>query len=111
MSVNRKVTTPEGKSLIAGILSTAHERAQAAAPTSAVQNAQRLAATGMLLRHSGQSRTVGSTGGSVFRRSIKALIGLTTRKNTAAAMSTKAIRAFRNAPYGNTVPGSPVPPP
>ena len=61
----------------------------AAAPTCAVQKAQRRAAFGMLLRHSGQSRVVGSTGSSVLRRAISAFTGRTTRKKTAAAISTK----------------------
>ena len=53
----------------------------------------------MLLRHSGQSRTVGSAGGSVLRRAIRALTGRTTKKNTAAAISTKERTALMNAPY------------
>ena len=50
------------------------------AATSLVQNMQRRASAGIELRHSGQSRTVSSTGGSVFIRSISAFTGLTTRK-------------------------------
>ncbi len=50
------------------------------AATSLVQNMQRRAPAGIELRHSGQSRTVSSTGGSDFARSISAFIGLTTRK-------------------------------
>lgn len=48
--------------------------------SSVVQNAQRVAAAGTLLRHSGHSRTVSSTGSSVLRRAIRAFTGLTTRK-------------------------------
>src|SRR5213083_2101321 len=70
-----------------------------AAPTSAVQKAQRRAAIGMSLRHSGHVRVVTSTGGSVLYRRISALTGLTTRKNTAAAMTTNEMRALMNAPY------------
>ncbi len=58
----------------------------------AVQNGQRLAADGTSLRHSGHFRTSSSTGGSVLRRAISAFTGLTTRKNTAAAITTKLMR-------------------
>jgi hypothetical protein len=42
-----------------------------AGATSVVQNAHRDAATGIALRHSGQSRVVDSTSGPVRRRSIR----------------------------------------
>ena len=52
----------------------------AAGGTAAVQNAQRVAAVGIALRHSGQSRVGRSTSGSVRRRAISAFTGLRTRK-------------------------------
>jgi hypothetical protein len=64
-----------------------------------VQNAQRLAATGISLRHSGHGRTVSSTGGSVLRRAISVFTGLTTKKNTAAAIDRKAMTALMKSPY------------
>src|SRR5207248_3661604 len=69
-----------------------------AAPTSAVQNAHRRAREGMLLRHSGHSRVGDSTSVWVLRRSIRVLMGRTTKKNTAAAMLTKAISTLRKSP-------------
>ena len=68
-----------------------------AAPTSAVQYAQRRAASGISLRHSGQSRVVGA-GSSLARRAAIAFTGFTTKKKTAAAMSTNEISAFKKAP-------------
>jgi hypothetical protein len=64
-----------------------------------VQNAQRRAARGMSLRHSGHGRTVSSTGGSVFRRAINPFTGFTTKKNTAAAIERKAMTALMKSPY------------
>ena len=52
----------------------------------------------MLLRHSGQSRVAGSTGGSVRRRAINTFTGTITKKNTAAAIRRKARRALKKAP-------------
>ena len=52
----------------------------------------------MSLRHSGHWRVSSSTGVSVFLRAISALTGLTTRKNTAAAITTNEINALMNAP-------------
>jgi hypothetical protein len=75
--------------------------------TAAEQYAHRRAALGMLLRHSGHSRTFSPTGSPVLPRAMSALMGFITKKNTAAAMRMKAMSAFRNPPYGNVVPGSP----
>ena len=47
---------------------------------------------GMSLRHSVQGRVSDSTSGWVLRRRVSALIGWTTRKNTAAAIDTNEIR-------------------
>jgi hypothetical protein len=52
----------------------------AQAGRSTVQNAQRVAATGIFDRHRGQSLTVESTSGSVLRRAMRRCIGSTTRK-------------------------------
>jgi hypothetical protein len=59
---------------------------------------QRRASAGIELRHSGQSRTVSSTGGSDFMRFISAFTGLTTRKYTTAAIKRKDRSAFRKWP-------------
>src|SRR5919201_1092693 len=59
----------------------------------------RRAVRGISLRHSGHSRTVSSTGGSVFRRAISTFTGLTTKKKTAAAIETNVIRALMKSPY------------
>jgi hypothetical protein len=53
---------------------------------------------GISLRHSGHGRVAVSTGSSVFRRSISALTGFTTRKKTTAAMTTNVISALTNDP-------------
>jgi hypothetical protein len=58
----------------------------------------RRAARRISLRHSEHSRTVSSTGGSVFLLAINAFTGLTTKKNTAAAMEAKAISALMKSP-------------
>ena len=50
-----------------------------------MQNAQRLAARGIALRHSGHART--SSAGSFCSRAVSALTGFTTKKKTAAAVS------------------------
>ena len=50
------------------------------AGTSAVQNAQRLAFTGILLRHSGHSRVLTGGGEVGLYRSVSVLTGSTTRK-------------------------------
>lgn len=71
---------------------------QAAGVTSAVQNAHRRAARGIELRHSGHSRVVLSTSGSVLRRAISVFTGRTTKKNTAAAMLRKAMTALKKWP-------------
>ena len=68
-----------------------------------MQNAQRRAAVGMLLRHSGHSRVSGSAAGSVLRRAMSAFTGRTTKKKTAAAMRTNAITALMNEPYRNVL--------
>ena len=57
---------------------------------------QRRALTGIALVHSGHSF---SSGSSFARRASNALMGATTRKNTAAAMVTNAIRLLRKSPY------------
>jgi hypothetical protein len=44
------------------------------------QKAQRRAARGISLRHSGHFFVVGSAGGSLRERAIKALTGVTTKK-------------------------------
>ena len=72
--------------------------------TSAVQNAHRLAGTGISLRHSGHLRVCSSTGVSTFLRAISALTGLTTKKNTAAAMMMNESTALRKCPYANFEP-------
>lgn len=71
----------------------------------AVQKAQRLAALGTRLKHSGQARSVGSSG--VLRRSARAcnlLIGWIIRKNITAAIITKVIIALTKSPYINLLP-------
>src|SRR5437588_5223610 len=74
-------------------------RRHAAGATFSVQNAHLPAAIGMLLRHSGHPRVVGSAGTSAFLRAISAFTGFTTKKNTAAAIDTKAISVLMKAPY------------
>jgi hypothetical protein len=69
-----------------------------AAPISDVQNAHLGASTGTSLRHCGHCLVCSSTGVSVFRRAISAFTGLTTRKNTTAAITTNVISALINAP-------------
>ena len=64
--------------------------------TSAVQAGQRRAFVGISVRHSGHSRWVASS--EPCMRSVIALIGLTTKKKTAAAIDTNEIRALRNDP-------------
>src|SRR5439155_16795251 len=71
-----------------------------AAPTSAVQKRHRRAASGISLRHSGQSRVVGA-GSSLARRAATAFTGFTTKKKTAAAMSTNDSSALMKAPERN----------
>src|SRR5579872_3004236 len=68
------------------------------AGTSCVQNAQRVAWMGMLLRQYGQSRVVGSAGGSDLRRAISAFMGFTTKKKITAARMIKATIAVMNVP-------------
>ncbi len=70
-------------------------------PITAVQNAHRRAAIGISLRHSGHLRVDGSGGGSLRERAINALIGNTTKKYTAAAMSTNEMTAFSRSPIRN----------
>ena len=73
-----------------------------AARTSEVQNAQRRAAAGMSLRHSGHGRVSGSGSsvGSKFSRRNKAVSGTTTAKKTTVAMIRNEMSALRNEPYG-----------
>src|ERR1700730_249447 len=68
------------------------------AGTGDVQNAQRCAAMGITLRHSGHLRVVGSPGGSWRNRAINRLSGRTTKKKTAMATSTKARTALKKSP-------------
>ena len=72
-------------------------------PTSDVQKAQRRAATGMSLRHSGHSRVsgLGSSVGSRLRRRISAVSGTTTAKKTTVATMRNDSSALRNDPYLN----------
>src|SRR5690242_13947890 len=66
----------------------------------AVQKAQRRAAMGISLRHSGHFFVVGSGGASpLFRRAVQAFIGATINRYTAIAIITKEISALRKAPY------------
>src|ERR1035438_2657755 len=65
---------------------------------------QRRASIGISLRHSGHFLVVGSAGaGSLRDRAIRALIGVTTKKYTAAATRTKLTRAVMKSPIGKTV--------
>src|SRR5690242_19934749 len=75
--------------------------ASAITGTSEVQKAQRVALIGMLLRQKGQSRVVGSTGSSVLRRAMSALIGRTTKKKTTAAMIRNETTALMKSPIRN----------
>src|ERR1700687_2555326 len=60
---------------------------------------------GTSLRHSGHFLVVGSAGAGALRmRAIKALIGVTTKKYTAAATSTNDTTALTKSPTGNGVP-------
>src|SRR6202521_3160140 len=68
------------------------------AGTGEVQNAQRCAAIGITLRHSGHFRVLGSPGGSWRNRAINRLSGRTTKKKTAMATSTKARTALKKSP-------------
>src|SRR5262245_45118860 len=54
-------------------------RVGATGATAAGQKAQRLAATGILLRHSGQTRVFGVTVSSGRTRSIRTLTGISTK--------------------------------
>src|SRR5439155_27313394 len=68
-----------------------------------VQNEQRRASIGISLRHSGHFLVVGSAGAGAFRmRETRALIGVTTKKYTAAATSRKEIAALMKSPTANT---------
>jgi hypothetical protein len=88
----------------AGLTRAAIKAAAGAAPTRAVQNAQREAAIGMSLMHSGHARVFTSTAGAGWKRAISAFTGLMTKKNTTAAMIRNAIRTLRNSPYRNSLP-------
>src|SRR3984893_18755644 len=73
--------------------------------TGCVQWAQRLASMGISLRHSGHFFVVGSAGASALRiRATKTLTGVTTKKYTAAATSTKEMAALMKSPMANTLP-------
>ena len=55
--------------------------------------------------HSGHFLVVGSAGAGALRiRATSALIGVTTKKYTAAATSRNEIRAFKNSPYRKVLP-------
>src|SRR4029077_11637543 len=70
-----------------------------------VQNPQRRASIGISLRHSGHFLVVGSAGAGALRmRAIKALMGVTTKKYTAAAISTNDTTAVIKSPSGTAVP-------
>src|SRR5688500_13190503 len=70
-----------------------------------VQNAQRRAAIGTSLRHSGHFLVVGSGDGSPRRwRAMMALTGTTTKKYTAAATSRNDNSAFRKSPMRKALP-------
>ena len=58
----------------------------------------------MSIRHQGHRRVVGSGVSRWLKCEIMRFIGLTTKKNTAAAMVTNAIRALRKSPYRNSDP-------
>ena len=66
--------------------------------TCEVQNAHRVAAMGMSLRHSGQARVSTSTAVSGWKRFMSRLTGLMTKKKMTAAMMRNAISALMNAP-------------
>src|ERR1700704_1650025 len=67
--------------------------------SSTPQNAQRRAATGIELRHSGQSRVVATTSRSVFRRAMSLFTGLITKKNTATATIRNDNKSLVKVPY------------
>src|SRR5205807_4451548 len=67
-------------------------------PSRLVHIGQRRALTGIALVHSGHSLVSGS---ACARRASSALIGATTRKNTAAAIVTNASRLLMKSPYWN----------
>ena len=69
--------------------------------TTWVQWEQRLAASGISLRHSVHLLVVGPAGGSLRERETRIFIGLMTKKNIAAATKTKEMRAFIKSPYMN----------
>src|SRR5215467_4379791 len=81
-------------------------RGHALADSSAdVQNAQRLAAMGISLRHSGHFLLVGSARASLrAARAFHAFIEATMKKYTAAATNRKLITSFTNIPYVMSVP-------
>ena len=77
----------------------AHALRGQAAATSAVQNAQRRASSGMSDRHSGHGCVDAVDRlGSGFSRAISALSGRTTKKNITAAMIRNDSSALKNAP-------------
>jgi hypothetical protein len=69
-----------------------------------VQNAQRRAATGISLRHSGHGCVSSATGGSVRSLDSSAFAGLITKKNTTAAMIRNEISALMKSPWRNSLP-------
>src|SRR5580693_7901988 len=81
-------------------LTQAITRRQATLPmTGCAQKAQRRASMGISLRHSGHFFVVGSAGaGSLRMRATRALMGVTTKKYTAAATSRNEITALMNSP-------------
>src|SRR5579859_5984064 len=68
------------------------------AATGSVQNAHRLASSGISLRHCAHFFVVGSAGGSLRERATMKLTGLTTKKKTAKATSMNATTALMNSP-------------
>src|SRR5580704_932294 len=73
--------------------------------TGCAQWAQRFASIGISLRHSGHFLVVGSAGAGAFRmRAIRRFTGVTTKKYTAAATSTKETPALTKSPRANMLP-------
>src|SRR6266508_4449553 len=68
------------------------------AGTSIAQKAQRRAAIGISLRHSGHLRVLGSGDWRRRMREVSTFTGLTTKKNRAKATVRNATRAFRKSP-------------
>lgn len=72
--------------------------------TTWAQCEQRLASSGISLKHSLHFLVVGSAGGSLRERAINIFIGFITKKKIAAATSTNEISALMKCPYINLLP-------